>query len=366
MDFDLISADDHLDLNYLPRDLWETRLPQKWRSSAPRVETTDEGPSWVCEGQRLGFYGSRRGTFLPTFDRAGVPEEPEPDLYRPASSHYRLQDMDRDGVHAQVIYGPPAHLPFEDLELKTACLRVYNTWLAQEFCDAAPHRLLGIALLPVHDSSACVAELRHAAELGLRGAVFDVYRAVEPVFSPIWEELWSCAEETGVVISFHTGGGMYSLRARPGSFEMMATVSILPLQLDEAISGLIFCGALERHPGLRIVVAEVGLGWLPYLLGRMDATHHRYYDSVRDHRLSSLPSEIFRRQMYVSFEDDPIGVAAIEAIGAENVMWASDYPHGDTTFPDSRGAVERFFEGADPGLLRRVARDNAARLYGIE
>ena len=365
MDYDLISADDHMDLNYLPRDLWVKRLPRKWRSLAPTVENTADGPSWVCEGQRLGFYGSRRGTFLPTFERADVPEEPEPDVFRPSTARYRLEDMRRDGVAAHVIYGPPAYLPFKDQDLKAACLRTYNSWLAEEFCSADSKRLLGIALLPMNDPRAAVDELEHAAGLGLKGAVFDVYHCFEPVFREAWEPLWSAAEETGTVISFHTGGGMYSLKAKPGSFEMMATVSILPLQLDEAISGIIFCGALERHPKLTIVVAEAGIGWLPYLLERMDYEHRRYYESVHDYRLSSLPSELFRRQMYVSFEDDPVGVKLIDMIGADRVMWASDYPHGDTTFPESRKAVARLFEGVDPAVVRRVVRDNAAQLYGI-
>jgi predicted TIM-barrel fold metal-dependent hydrolase len=365
MDYRLVSADDHMDLNYLPKDLWAKRLPRKWQADAPRVVESGGAFSWVAEGQRLGFYGTRRGTFISTFDRAGLPEEPEPGVFRPASGRYRLQDMDRDGIEATVIYGPPAHMAFKDLALKSACLAAYNAWAAEELCAYDPKRLLGIANLPVHDPQAAVQETHHAAKLGLAGVMFDVYHAVERVGSRIWDPLWSLAEETGLIVSFHTGGGMYSVKTAPGSWEMMATVTVLPLQLDEAIANVVFSGALERHPKLKIVVAESGIGWLPYLIERMDYEHKRYYDTVTDHRNKSLPSELFRRQLWVSFEDDPVGTKMVPMIGEDRVMWASDYPHGDTTFPRSVEVVHEMFAGVDARITRKVVRENAARLYEL-
>ena len=120
---------------------------------------------------------------------------------------------------------------------------------------------------------------------------------------------------------------------------MPAYVSTLPLQLDEGLAAMIFCGALERHPGMRLVIAECGLGWLPYFLWRMDLMFETYNDQTRDYPLKSLPSEIFRRQVFVTFQEDPVGVPLIEQIGIDNVMWASDYPHPNSTFPDSKRAA---------------------------
>ena len=362
INYNLISSDDHMGLNYMPKDTWVKRLPSKYRDAAPRVVDS----SWVCEGQRLGFYGTRRGTFISTFDRAGLPEEPEPGVFRPASGKYRLQDMDRDALDATVIYGLAGFLPFKDLALKSACLAAYNEWVAQDLCGYNPKCLLGIALLPAHDVQAAVAEARHAAKLGLPGVMFDVYHAVERVGSRIWDPLWNVCEETGLVVSFHTGGGMYSVMTTPGSWEMMATVVVLPLQLDEAICNVVFAGTLERHPKLKVIVAESGIGWLPYLIERMDYEHKRYFDTVKDHRNERLPSELVRRQMWFSFEHDDIGTKMVPMIGEDNVMWASDYPHGDSTWPNSRKALAQSpLAALGDDVLRKVTCDNAARIYGI-
>jgi predicted TIM-barrel fold metal-dependent hydrolase len=146
---------------------------------------------------------------------------------------------------------------------------------------------------------------------------------------------------------------------------MPAYVSALPLQLDEGLAAMIFCGALERNPGLRLVVAECGIGWLPYFLWRMDLMFDTYNHQTRDYALRRRPSEIFREQVFVTFQEDPVGVPQISAIGADNVMWASDYPHPNSTFPDSKRAVGELCAITGDALGRKVTGDNAARLYRL-
>lgn len=367
MQYQFVSGDDHMDLAYIPANLWQERVPAKFRDQAPRVEHTPEGKRWVCEGTpwAFGIHGTMRSpTLTGAIARAGVSEEPEPGVFRPSTPKYRLEDMDRDGVDAQVIYGPPLPLSFKDQELRVACLEAYNSWLA-EFCSAAPNRLIGIAILPMHDPAATMRELQRVAKLGIKGALFGVFDAAKPVFHEDWEPLWAMAAEAGIPISFHLGGGIRSAKVTdPSRGQVAAFVSAVPMQLDEALCEIIFCGALEAHPRLKIVLAEAGIGWVPYLLWRMD---HEFEKQLRTlTSVKTKPSELFWRQMWVTFEEDDIGLKLLSDLGEDNVIWASDYPHPDSTWPHSRRYVEEHMTSLSPGVRKKLTCDNTVRLYNLK
>jgi predicted TIM-barrel fold metal-dependent hydrolase len=148
-------------------------------------------------------------------------------------------------------------------------------------------------------------------------------------------------------------------------------VACATLQMDEPLAAVIFSGALERHPGLRIVLAETGIGWLPYMLERMDDTYQRFVDAA-DYwrangglRLSMPPSEYWKRQIWATFQLDLVGLRLVDVLGASRVMWASDYPHADSTWPDSRRAIEENFRGVAEATRRRILCDNARELYRL-
>ena len=147
---------------------------------------------------------------------------------------------------------------------------------------------------------------------------------------------------------------------------MTAMVSVIPMQLDEVVAGVVFSGILERHPTVRVVLGESGLGWIPYVLERMDHEHRKYYDLTADVRLSMLPSELFRRQVFATYEEDELGLELIGRIGTDNVMWASDYPHGDSTWPHSHQAIEESWLGKlDAATRQKILWDTASTIYGI-
>ena len=362
MSMDLvISSDDHMDLHTLPPDLWQERLPTAWREHGPKVETTEKGDFWFCEGESWGRCRPERIRSMPSiFDRVGYTNY----NLRPATPELRLDDMERDHVYAQVIYPGPGGFKVQDPLLKAEILKVYNDWTA-EFNAAAPGRLCNLALLPVHEASAAVKELRRAAKLGHRGALFDHFSAAVPIFDSSWEPLWAASEETGVSISVHIGGGTYSIGSLRAGWIMPARVTVSTMQLDEVLAAMTFCGALERHPGFKLVLGESGLGWVPYVLERADHEYHKYYDRMFDYRGEMLPSELFARQMYVTFEEEELGVRLIPEIGAGNVLWASDYPHPDSTWPDSLAYVDKAFEHLDEASRRTILWENAAELYRI-
>ncbi len=264
----IYSCDDHLDLRAVPPGLWESRLPRVDAERGPHVVERDGESVWVCEGRVLGGSGNPRGSdllkSLNAIGRAGIDD----DGFRAGNPELRLQDMDRDGLSASVIYGPLAlGLPIADPVLQTTCYAAWNDWAIEEFNAVAPDRLCALAFLPGHSPEAAAAELERSAALGHRGAIIDVF-AVD-VGDSGWDRLWAAAEHTGLPVSFHLKGGTSSgLSYRMGEWQSAAFATVLPLQLDEPLATMMFCGALERHPGLTLVLAESGVGWLPYFLAQ--------------------------------------------------------------------------------------------------
>src|SRR5262245_2641316 len=357
----IISADDHMDLHVLPPALFSQRVPRALRERAPRVEQGPDGAVWKLDGRVVGSSGSQRGSGIVwAFEKAGLDD----DGFRPADPALRLADMDLDGVYAQVIYGPPLGLPGADPELKLACARAYNDW-ALEWNAHDPERLCLLAYLPTLSPEAAAAEAQRIAKLGHRGAVLGLFESGVPVFDPAWEPLWAIASEARLPLSFHFGGGTSLIKSKPRSWMMPAYVSCLPLQLDEGLAAMLFCGALERNPGMRLAVAQCGIGWLPSVLWRMDLMFDTYNHQTRDYPLRTRPSELFRAQVFVTFQEDPVGVPQIPAIGSDNVMWASDYPHPNSTFPDSKRAVDDLLSVTHEEVGRKITGANAARLYGL-
>ena len=252
-------------------------------------------------------------------------------------------------------------------------MQAFNSWLA-EFCASDPDRLVGLAVLPSHDAEAALRELERVARLGLRGAIFDVFDASMPISDPAWDSLWAVAAESGMPISVHIGFGAQQ-PMRPGSkgagfglgktWRLPVAAATGCLSLAQVLAEVIFSGVIERHPELKFVLGESSIGWIPFVLERLDFEHENYREHLGN--LPKLrPSDQFRRNVWCTFQDEAFGVEMIPRIGEDNVMWASDYPHGDGTFPDTREAVSRIFSGMPDGLRCKVTRDNVAKLYGID
>jgi len=358
------SCDDHLDLYAVPPELWQSRLPRADAERGPRVVTRDGERVWLCDDQVIGRSGRSAGGAvaknLSAIGRAGI----EDDGYRAGNPALRLQDLDRDGVSASVIYGPLSlGFPIDDPALQSACYAAWNDWAVEEFNAVAPDRLCVLAFLPSHSPDAAAAELVRSAARGHRGAIVGVFDI--DVGDPAWDPLWATAQETGLPISFHIRGGTSSrLSYQIGKWQSAAFATLLPLQLDEPLATMVFSGALERHPGLELVLAESGVGWLPYFVTRMDMEWHALRDKL-DYAPSIAPSELFRRQVMATFEEEPLAGQYIPLLGADSCMWASDYPHTDSTFPDSRRVIEETLGTLTAEDRRKITATNCARLYGF-
>lgn len=360
----LYSCDDHLDLRAVPPDVWSARLSAVDAARGPRVVERDGERVWVCEDRVLGGSGNPRGggllRTLSAIGRAGIDD----DGYRAGRADLRLQDMDRDGLRASVIYGPLAlGLPIDDPELQATCYRAWNDWAVEEFNAIDPDRLCALAFLPSSSPEAAAAELERCAAIGHRGAIIDVF-AIDAA-DRVWDRLWASAQDCALPISFHLKDGTSSgLSYRVGKWQSAAFATVLPLQLDEYLAIMLFGGALERHPGLTIVLAESGVGWLPYFLARADMEWRELKDKLDD-ATTVAPSELFARQVMATFEEDSLGTTMIPLLGADRCMWASDYPHTDSTFPESERVVRETLGALSEADVRKMTVTNCATLYRL-
>jgi predicted TIM-barrel fold metal-dependent hydrolase len=354
----IYSCDDHLDLRTVPADVWQARVSSKIADLVPKVVPSDAGPMWLCGDRPLGRSGGGvLGNGESAITRAGI----EDDGFRASDPVARLADMDLDGVYASVIYGPNLFgLPIPDPAVKAQAWRAWNDWAA-EFNGHAPERLAALAVLPTTgDAETAVAELQRVAALGHRGAL--LYSFEMDLADRKWDPLWAAAAETGLPLSFHIGGGV-SIVPQFDSWQVAAFSAVVPMQLDEPLAVVMFSGVLERHPGLKIVLAESGAGWVPYFISRMDGVFDKYQGRLGGHELKTRPSELFDRQVWATFEEERFGPAILPLVGAHNFMWASDYPHLDSTFPNSRHAIHEALGALSMADRKKVTADTCKELY---
>ena len=377
----LVSCDDHLDLNMLPADVW-TRRMASWGERAPRVEVPDAGPAlWMADGERWGMWSGAKGRgFGPgpkplhtAYDRGGIDDVSE---LRAGNAALRLADMDRDQVWAHLVFGPVTSIRTQDEAFMRACYAAYNDWLYEDFCSAAPDRLIGVAMLPPYPEAA-YDELKRLAERGgCRQANLQIAVAEPRLEDKRWEPLFDLLEQSGIVLSFHVtvfpkaGDAFDKYKGSPGATFLHAKMFIE--QFLDPFVDLFAWGILERHPKLKIVIAESGVGWVPWVVEELDYRHWRlweckdFWDDKGGIPHKMKPSEVFQRQVYGTFQQNPTAVALKDFYGEDNLLWATDYPHPDSIWPNSRKILAEFTEGADPAFVRKIAFENAAKLYGLD
>jgi uncharacterized protein len=291
------------------------------------------------------------------------------DIFRPTTPALRLQEQDRDGVQAEVLYGLlNAGNKLTDRAAAIEFYRIYNDWLA-EFCSYDRRRFVGLASIPGHDVAAAVAETRRVARLGLGGLDFSVSWDMVSLSDPYWDPLWQAAVEANMAVHFHTINPQPGIPPRdelPASFKLAHEATVMAgfqLYLAQVLAAIIHGGALERYASLRIVLGESGIGWIPYALDRMD---YEYADKFKGRiPLTMKPSDYWRRQCRATFQNDRIGVKLLDELGVENVMWGSDYPHADSVFPDSQEYIARQFGGLPDAVRCKVTCGNAGKFYGL-
>lgn len=372
-----VSADSHV---IEPTDLYAS-LRAEWGDRAPVVARADDGNDWWwVDGQRTnsfagGSQAGKRAEGVEALLLADAVDNVRDALWSP--ERYVSENL-TDGVGVSVLYPTQQmqHYAVRNTELVNATCRTYNDWLA-EFCRSGAGRLRGVAVLNSDDPENAACELRRTVARGLAAAMLPVALPHRQTYAdPRFDRVWATAADLGVPISFHIGtyradavrekavviAGAQTDTPRP----VQTAFSTADLYVRNVLADLVFAGVLERHPQLRVVSAEHEIGWLAHFVERMDYTYTQR--ATRGIRFGdgALPSDFVRRQVWVQFCEDPLASHAIDVIGAANVLWGTDYPHSEGTFPHSRDVVDSLLGSQSAEARRAVLVDNPALLYGID
>jgi len=366
----LISADSHI---LEPPDVWSDYMDPAFRDRAPRIEAFRDADRWCVDGVPYGDIGhviqagqryKDAGKIKLAGRWANVPEA----AYEP---HAYLGAMDLEGVAGAVIFPTEGLYLYRvaNVPLLGAICRAYNRWIA-EVCATEPRRLKGVAMINVDDVDAAVREIEASARSGLAIGMIPVFpSAGQSYLSRALDPLWAAAADIGMVICLHAGTN------RPGAKELdndlasvtPATRTTLDYWVRHSLAEIIFAGVFERHPNLKVVSTENEVGWVPHFLNQMDFVYaeRRYMTPVR-FRDGRRPRDVWHSNVAITFLEDPIGIRLRDLVGVGNLMWGSDYPHSESTWPRSREVLDRVLADVPDTERRAMLHDNAAALFGFD
>jgi uncharacterized protein len=378
----VVDADTHLTE---PWDLWTSRAPSKFGDRVPRVQKVDGNDTWVFDGTELGpaLAGGCVGK-----DGRKVHGVAEMFSMRVEGGHAgatqiapRLQLMDELGIWAHLVYpntvgfGGQKFMECKDEELRTLVVSIFNDAMA-EIQEASGQRLFPMGLLPWWNVDASLKELERIQTLGLKGintSTDPQDHGFEDLGTPLWDPLWAAAAEARLPVNFHIGASFnamtfYGNSSWPSLHDdlKMGLGSCMMFLLNARVMGnFIYSGILERHPTLKIVSVESGIGWIPFMLEALDYQLLEA-DPKRTKHLSMMPSEYFKRQIYSCFWFEEVNVLAdIERVGIDNCLFETDFPHPTCLYPDSLPRALNALSDLDEAVKRKVMGENAIRLYSL-
>ncbi|MCH6563832.1 MAG: amidohydrolase family protein [Myxococcales bacterium] len=375
IDYPIVDADSHVNE---PPELWQDRVPAKFKTRAPKVLSTERGEFWSFEdGKELWPVGltAVAGLSYLEYKPFGMTYA----KMRPGSfdTKERLRDMDADGIYAQILYPSVtlkgASVYSGERELQLCCVRSYNEWLA-EFCEGSGGRLIGQGIIPTTGLDDAVAELDWSLKTGHRGIVISSFPngSLDP--QPEDERFWGLAQEASVPVAVHIGSFLPAGMGRRKEIDWkslrflgMAAWTKAGGQTLGVVCDLIFAGIYDRFPQLKIVLVEANIGWIPTLLEQADDMYRRYrwYSGAVD-KMKLMPSEIFMRHFWATFMLDSVGVEMRHRMNLRHIMWSTDYPHSGSDWPDSRVTLERVFRGVPRSEVKLMIHTNCKQLYGLD
>lgn len=375
--FKMISADSHI---VEPPDLYTDRFDPKLRDRAPRMERRKtpsgrEYDAWVLGGQQVGTLGAvmqagQRFEDPSQIDFLGVWEDVRKGAYDP---HAMIAENEQDGIWGSALQPSQGLFWYRvpDSRLLSEICRVYNDWIA-DFCKPYPDRLKGIAMLNVDDPDEGAAELERVAKMGLVGSFIPVApHPDKPYGDPAYDRLWAAAEEFKHPLLLHIGTPRNGVPANEFTMDVTeltgAGRSTTDYWVRYSLSSMVFAGVFDKFPGLKIGSVEHEAAWIPHWLKQMDFTYLERPVFTKGWRSKEglLPSDYWKRNMFVEFMEDDLGVQLRDRIGVENMLWGSDYPHAEATFPRSQQFLQRMFAGVPEADLRKITSENAARMFGF-
>lgn len=378
-DMQIISIDDHVIEH--PR-VWQDRLPAKYQADGPQIIEDEQGHHlWKYEGQIYPQIGLNAVAGKEPKDYGMEPvryDDMIPGCYDPAE---RVKDMDIDGCHAALCFpsfpgfGGGVFQRAKDKDLALACVRAWNDWQLEEWCAYDPSRLIPLGLLPTWDPVLAAKEVERLAAAGTKAVSFP--DALVPLGLPSfhdlehWAPLWDACEAADMPLCLHFGSGgfvpgfSFGNQAPPDpQVPFIVAITLFGTNLMWSTSDMIFSGMLQKHPNLKFMLSEGGIGWIPYLMERFDYSweRHRWYQDISK---TDRPSDLFRKHFWGCFIDDFHGIANRYDIGVENILVEVDYPHSDSNWPNSRKRIAENLADVPDDEARLIVETNARNLMNF-
>jgi len=390
----IISVDDHV---VEPANLWIDRLPSKYHDVGPRIKRAPMGEVTFIGGKLTIKPGSEgapadwwryedlRRPLLRVDSAVGVPRDQVTmsgitfDDMRPGSFEQksRLEDMDVNHIEASLCF--PTFPRFcgqtfteaKDKELALLCVQAYNDWMVDEWCAGTNGRLIPLIIVPLWDANLAADEVRRNAARGVRAVCFSeipAYLGLPSIHDPdnYWDPFFAACDETSMIVNMHIGS---SSKMPSTSADAPAAVgsSLTHINAELSMTDFLFSGLFERFSNLKVAYSEGQIGWIPYLLHRMDVVweDNRGWGGVAD-KVPNPPSTYFPDHVFGCFFDDPNGLKLIDEIGADNITYESDYPHSDSTWPNTAQLALEQMAGLSDEQIWKVVRGNAIKLFGLD
>ena len=388
----IISVDDHV---IEPAHLFERWLPAKYRERGPQSQRkgiastthhggadyryvfSDDAPMadmWVYEGVVAPLRKNIASAGFPREEMSLVSltyDEIRRGCFDPVA---RLADMDINHTEASLCF--PTFPRFcgqtfqeaQDKEVALACVRAYNDWMVEEWCGGSGGRLIPLIIVPLWDVDLAVAEVRRNAARGVRAVCFSELPAklgLPSIHTGYWDPFFAECAASGVVINMHIGSSSSMATASPDAPSAVA----ITLSFNYALVSMcdyLFSGVFVRFPNLTVAYSEGQMGWIPFVLQRADDVwhEHRGWAGVAD-KIPEPPSTYFFKNVYACFFRDQFGIDVIDKVGADNITFETDYPHTDTTWPDSLKVVTEMLEGVPDQIVYKLLRGNAIKMLGL-
>jgi predicted TIM-barrel fold metal-dependent hydrolase len=401
----IISVDDHV---VEPPHVWQTWLPKKYRERGPRVEQgkfagfvhkagarydnlIDEengtpGDYWVYEDRMI--YVHKKFVAIPLeatpdgdlarFDRTVMEmtpltyEEMRPGCY---DRDARIADFELNWVDGSLPFPTfprfcgQTFMEGEDKDLGLACVRAYNDWMVQEWCEPSGGMNIPLCIMPMWDADLAAAEVERMADQGVHAFCFSEIPTrlkLPSIHTGYWDPMMAAANAHGVTICMHVGSSSTNPSASPDSPPAVGGT----LAFNNAMASMadwLFSGKLIQFPELRLAYSEGQIGWIPYALERADTVweHHDAWMHTKE-RIPEPPSTYYYGRIFGCFTADHVGLHNLDLVGPDNICFETDYPHTDTTWPNTKEYVEKMLADFDDEVAYKVLRGNAIEMLSLD
>jgi predicted TIM-barrel fold metal-dependent hydrolase len=368
----LISVDDHV---IEPPTMFDAHIPERYRDRAPKVVKSDDGADlWVFGDQVAPNVGLNAV--------AGCP----PEEYGLDPTHYaqmragcydadeRIRDMSAAGVLAGLNFPSFPHFCGQffmrepDKDLALAVVQAYNDWSIDEWAGSHPDRFIPMSLPVLWDPDQLAAEVRRVAAKGCRAITFSENPSklgLPSYHTRHWDPFFAACSDTGVVVCLHIGSSS-SLNITAPDAPPDIAIALTPVNSQMALADLLFSGIFTRFPQLQVAMSEGGIGWVPYLLERLDYVYEHHHAWTGMHLGGRLPSQVFADHVWTCFIDDRAGIANRDAVGVDRIMWELDYPHSDSTWPQAPEALAKALDDVPMADIDKMTHLNAMRCFNFD